>query len=64
MINLRDGYDAKTDALPKKMFHVAKEGVRAEKAISFKELMAGYYKLRGWNAQGELTPKALNRLAL
>lgn len=37
LINLRDGYDAKTDVLPKKMYRSAKEGFRAGKHIQKSE---------------------------
>jgi len=64
LLNLRDGYGAATDLLPKKMRQVAKEGFRASKAIPFEELMQDYYALRGWDATGAPTPATLARLGL
>lgn len=64
LLNIRDGYNAKTDELPKKMFNSAKEGFRAGKVIPFKELMEDYYQLRGWNENGEPTKETLARLKL
>ncbi|RLB24403.1 MAG: aldehyde ferredoxin oxidoreductase [Deltaproteobacteria bacterium] len=64
LINIRDGYNAKSDILPKKMFQPAKEGFRAGKVPPFKKLMEDYYTLRGWNDKGEPTATTLDRLGL
>ncbi len=64
LLNVRDGYDGKTDQIPKKMYNSAKEGFRAGKVIPFKELMEDYYKHRGWGPDGEPTKETLARLAL
>jgi aldehyde:ferredoxin oxidoreductase len=64
LINIRDGFSADTDVLPKKMFQAAKEGFRAGKVLPFKELMEDYYKLRGWDANGEPGQATLDRLGL
>ena len=64
LINIRDGYNAATDVLPKKMLQPAKEGFRAGKVPPFKELMEDYYNLRGWDENGEPTQRTMNRLGL
>jgi len=64
LINIRDGYNAKSDVLPEKMFQTASEGFRAGKVLPFTELMKDYYALRGWNENGEPTRDTLDRLAL
>jgi aldehyde:ferredoxin oxidoreductase len=64
LVNLRDGYDAKTDVLPKKMFKTAKEGMRADKVPPFAEMMQNYYDVRGWDENGAPTDETLNRLGL
>ncbi len=64
MLNLRDGYGADSDVLPKKMFKVAKEGMRAGKPLPFKEMLKEYYGIRGWNDRGEPTAATLERLGL
>jgi aldehyde:ferredoxin oxidoreductase len=64
LINIRDGYNAKTDVLPKKMFKAAKKGFRAGKIPPFKELMADYYSLRGWDTNGKPKEETLKRLGL
>jgi aldehyde:ferredoxin oxidoreductase len=64
LINIRDGYNAATDVLPKKMLQPAKEGFRAGKVPPFKELMEDYYNLRGWDENGEPTQRTMDRLGL
>lgn len=64
LINIRDGYNAKSDVLPGKMFQPAKEGFRAGKVPPFRKLMKDYYALRGWNDNGEPTRDTLDRLGL
>jgi len=62
--NLRDGYNASNDVMPKKMLKIAKKGFRAGKEIPFKAMMQEYYALRGWNANGAPSEETLKRLSL
>jgi aldehyde:ferredoxin oxidoreductase len=62
--NLRDGYNSKTDVLPKRMFKPAKEGFRAGKTIPFRDLMDAYYEVRGWDDNGSPTEDTMKRLDL
>jgi aldehyde:ferredoxin oxidoreductase len=64
LINIRDGYDARTDVMPKKMFKAAQEGFRAGKILPFNELMKDYYEWRGWNNKGLPSHETLARLDL
>ena len=64
LINLRDGHGAKTDVLPKKMFHAAKEGMRAGKVPPLKDMLKEYYEVRGWDATGAPSTETLKRLGL
>jgi len=64
LINIQDGYNAKTDVLPEKMSKAAKEGFRAGKIPPFRELMEDYYLLRGWDENGEPKKETLNQLSL
>jgi aldehyde:ferredoxin oxidoreductase len=64
LINIRDGYNAATDVMPKKMLQPAKEGFRAGKIPPFKELMEDYYNLRGWDENGEPSQRIIDRLGL
>ena len=64
LINIRDGYDAKTDVLPKKMFQAAATGGRAGKVPPLDDMLGDYYQLRGWDANGVPTDETLERLEL
>ncbi|MHB9093259.1 MAG: aldehyde ferredoxin oxidoreductase C-terminal domain-containing protein, partial [Eubacteriales bacterium] len=64
LINLRDGFDAKTDNLPKVMFEAAKEGFRTGKVPNFQVYLKDYYLIRGWNENGYVTQPVLDELGL
>lgn len=64
LLNLRDGWDASTEILPKKMRIPAKEGFRAGKEIPFEAMMKDYYVQRGWDVKGHPTPATLARMGL
>ena len=64
LINIRDGCNAATDVMPKKMLQPAKKGFRAGKVPPFEELMEDYYNVRGWDENGEPSQGTLDRLAL
>jgi aldehyde:ferredoxin oxidoreductase len=64
LINIRDGYDGRTDALPKRMFQPAREGFRAGKTPPLKDLLDDYYKIRHWDENGLPTARALKNLGL
>lgn len=62
--NLRDGFNAANDVMPKKMRKIAKEGFRAGKEIPFEAIMQEYYALRGWDSNGAPSDETLKRLGL
>lgn len=64
LINLRDGFDGKTDTLPKVMFEPAKEGFRAGQVPNFERYLKEYYAMRGWDENGYVTKEALEELDL
>jgi len=64
LINLRDGYGAATDVLPKKMFQAAAKGGRAGKVPPLDQMLAEYYQVRGWDENGAPTDETLDRLGL
>jgi aldehyde:ferredoxin oxidoreductase len=64
LINIRDGYDASTDVLPKKMFQAATTGPRAGKVPPLEDMLRQYYQVRGWDAGGAPTDETLERLGL
>jgi len=64
LMNIRDGYDVKTDVLPKKMFQAAATGPRAGKVPPLADMLREYYELRGWDSGGVPTDETLGRLGL
>jgi aldehyde:ferredoxin oxidoreductase len=64
MNNLRDGYDASSEVMPKRVLKSAKEGFRAGKEIPFEAMMKEYYVLRGWEPNGAPGKETLKRLSL
>jgi len=64
MNNLRDGYDASSEVMPKRILKIAKEGFRAGKEIPFEAMMKEYYVLRGWEPNGAPGGETLKRLGL
>ena len=64
LINIRDGYDAQTDVLPKKMFQAAASGGRAGKVPPLADMLREYYQVRGWDSGGVPTDETLGRLGL
>ena len=64
LLNIRDGYDAKTDVLPKKMLKAAEKGMRAGKIPPIKEMLEDYYAFRGWNENGHPSEETLEKLGI
>jgi aldehyde:ferredoxin oxidoreductase len=64
LLNVRDGYDGRTDVLPKKMLQPAQIGFRAGKAPPFAAMLQDYYRFRGWKEDGEPRAETLERLGL
>ena len=64
LINIRDGFNGQTDALPKKMLQPAREGFRAGKIPPLKELLSDYYRTRQWDENGEPPEQTLKKLGL
>jgi aldehyde:ferredoxin oxidoreductase len=65
LINVRDGFDRKSDTLPKKMTIAAKTGGRAGRiSPSFESNLEKYYEIRGWDQQGHPTKETMKNLGL
>lgn len=64
LINLRDGFDGKTDTLPKVMFEPAKEGFRAGKVPPVDRYLKEYYEMRGWDENGYVKRETVEELGL
>jgi aldehyde:ferredoxin oxidoreductase len=64
LMNIRDGYGAASDVLPKKMFKAASQGKRAGQVPPLADMLRDYYEVRGWDSSGVPTDSALARLGL
>lgn len=67
MYNLREGWSAKQDTLPKRFFQAFQSGPLAGTAVSadqFSAATAEYYRLMGWDENGVPTRERLNELGL
>ncbi len=70
MFNIREGFSRKDDTLPERYFNeptpVGLPIVRGKKIDrgKFERMLDEYYKLHGWDPEGNPTPEALQRLDL
>jgi aldehyde:ferredoxin oxidoreductase len=70
MFNIREGFSRKDDTLPERYFKeptpVGLPIVRGKKIdrSKFERMLDEYYKLHGWDPEGNPTPEALQRLDL
>jgi len=64
LMNIRDGYGAASDVLPKKMFKAASQGKRAGQVPPLADMLLDYYEVRGWDQAGVPTDATLARLGL
>jgi len=63
--NNRAGFTAKDDTLPKRLLtEPAKTGPAKGLVSKLPEMLPKYYAVRGWNADGTLTPETRSRLGL
>jgi aldehyde:ferredoxin oxidoreductase len=59
------GFTAKDDTLPPRLLNEpAKTGPAAGKVNELGKMLPEYYQLRGWTADGKLTPETRARLGL
>jgi len=65
LFNLKAGFTAKDDALPKRMLEEPMpEGPAKGMVVHLDEMLPEYYKVRGWNASGVPTLEKLHELGL
>ncbi|SFR05223.1 aldehyde ferredoxin oxidoreductase family protein [Desulfoscipio geothermicus] len=68
MFNIREGFDAKDDRLPQRIYKEAlKTGATAEKLLpeeEFNKMLREYYQIRGWDSEGKPTGEKLDELAI
>jgi phenylacetaldehyde:ferredoxin oxidoreductase (EC 1.2.7.-) len=63
--NLRAGFTAKDDALPKRLLEEAcKTGPSKGKVNELSKMLPKYYEVRGWNPDGTIKPETRARLGL
>ena len=65
LFNLRAGFTAKDDTLPRKMFeHPLTRGASKGQVVKLNEMLPEYYELRGWDKDGIPTPEKIAELGL
>jgi aldehyde:ferredoxin oxidoreductase len=65
LFNRRAGIKGKDDTLPKRMLkEPMPDGPARGMVAHLSEMLPEYYKLRGWDAQGNITPAKLKELGL
>ena len=62
LFNLREGFSASDDTLPKRFFSPLSEGGTRNRVVHLEEMMKEYYKIRGWDMKGTPTKDTLTRL--
>jgi aldehyde:ferredoxin oxidoreductase len=62
LFNLREGFTAKDDTLPPRFFKPLPEGGSRNRVVHLEEMLKEYYKLRGWDKQGQPTKATLKKL--
>ena len=63
--NLRAGFTAKDDTLPKRLLtEPAKTGPAKGKVNGLEKMLPEYYELRGWTKDGQIKPETRARLKL
>jgi aldehyde:ferredoxin oxidoreductase len=65
LFNIRAGFDARDDTLPRRMLEEPMSGGKAEGRVNcLAEMLSEYYQLRGWDAEGRPTAEKLAGLGL
>jgi aldehyde:ferredoxin oxidoreductase len=65
VINVRRGFDPASDSLPERLVTVKREkGAAADHLPPVKDMVEGYYRLRGWEPSGRIKPGKLKELGL
>jgi len=65
LYNLREGFTRKDDSLPKRFLEQPMaEGPTQGHVVELDKLLNDYYKQRGWDPEGKITPEKLEELGL
>ncbi|MGD9396046.1 MAG: aldehyde ferredoxin oxidoreductase family protein [Candidatus Thorarchaeota archaeon] len=62
LFNLREGFTTKDDTLPPRFFKPLPEGGSRKRVVHLEEMLKEYYKLRGWDKDGQPTKATLKKL--
>jgi aldehyde:ferredoxin oxidoreductase len=62
LFNLREGFTTKDDTLPPRFFKPLPEGGSRKRVVYLEEMLKEYYKLRGWDKDGQPTKATLKKL--
>jgi aldehyde:ferredoxin oxidoreductase len=64
LFNIREGFSSKDDCLPPRFSTPLPEGGSRKRVVHLDEMLPAYYKLRGWDTQGNPKQARLKQLAL
>lgn len=64
LFNLREGLTGRDDALPDRLTKTPQDPNDPRTVVPLDKMLALYYKVRGWDANGVPTPKKLRRLGI
>ncbi|TFG28895.1 aldehyde ferredoxin oxidoreductase, partial [Candidatus Thorarchaeota archaeon] len=62
LFNIREGFTKKDDLLPSRFSTPLPEGGSRKRVSHAEEMLPEYYALRGWDTEGNPTPKLLKEL--
>ncbi len=63
LFNMREGFALEDDTLPSRLLNEPTFPGQ-EKGVPLDEMLPSYYKIRGWNPDGTISDKTLNRLQI
>ncbi|MFW9907920.1 MAG: aldehyde ferredoxin oxidoreductase family protein [Candidatus Thorarchaeota archaeon] len=64
MFNIREGFGTKDDRLPPRFSKPLPEGNSRNRVALIDEMLPEYYRIRGWDAQGNPTKQTLEKLGI
>ena len=64
LYNLREGFTAKDDTLPRRFTHEEQIPGNKKSKVPLDKMLPRYYQLRGWDSNGVPTKQTLKRLDL
>jgi aldehyde:ferredoxin oxidoreductase len=64
LFNIREGLGAADDSLPARLTRTPQDPARPDTVVPLEEMLARYYKIRGWDSGGIPRAKKLKRLGI